>query len=512
MGIRVSENFLHRTLLGAMQRNLGDVLRLQRINSTMRRINSYADDPRGVGAVQRYDSLLAINAQYLKNIDRARTIVDATDAALQDVADILRDLRVVGLRETSAVATAESNAHAAGEVENLLGRLLGALNGTVEGNYIFGGFRTDLVPFIQVGGSVRYQGDAGEIQAQIGPRAVFVPNLPGASLLGAGRSLLRGLVDVAPRLAADTPLTELNRGQGWSPGVVVVSDGAGGTHTIDLRAAVTVGEVLARFASDSGGALSATIAADGSGLVVSGSGPLAVSEQGGDTTALSLGLLGGSPDGVLAGGDIRAAPSAATPLAAIASLEGALPLGTIVVIHGGADTVVDLAGASTLGDLEAAIAGALPGFTLRLDGGVLTLVGDGTSAFTVREDGGGTAAALGLLGTGTPARLFGVFEEMRDALLAGDRDAVRALFAELGQVEQSVLGLLVKVGGRESMLEWTDGVLRQRATQLQSNRARERDADLIEAASELAKAEAAYQASLMAAARAFQVNLISYLR
>jgi flagellin-like hook-associated protein FlgL len=47
---------------------------------------------------------------------------------------------------------------------------------------------------------------------------------------------------------------------------------------------------------------------------------------------------------------------------------------------------------------------------------------------------------------------------------------------------------------------------------LQLNRSRERDADVIETASELSKAQAAYQASLLASSRLFEVNLIQYLR
>lgn len=512
MGLRITDSYMARLMVRGMQGNLAQMLRYQQMNSTMRRINAYADDPRGVGAIQRYDTLISVNSQYLKNLERARTFVEATDTALMDIVEVLRDARDVAMRESSAGGTNTSNDQAAEEVTSLISRLMNTLNANVESNFLFGGYRTDLTPFIEVEGHVQYQGDAGEITTQIGPHTLTAVNIPGSELIGSASAVLRGTEDVAPPLTAATLLAGLNLGRGWTPGSIAVTDGTGHTYTIDLSTATDVASLAALVNAASGGRITAAVAPDGRGLQLSGTGPLNVAEVDGGATAQSLGLLGASTSGTLIGQDIRPAPTDTTLLSDVPGLAGALPLGSIVIGRDGQGWTVDLSSAVTFGDLRALIESAVPGLEVHFDDGVLALVAAGTEAFEVTNaPGSTTAAALGIQGVGSPARLFGVLEDLRAALLAHDRDAVRSLLRELGAVEDKVLGLSVKVGGREVVLDWMTNVLQQRDEQLQLNRSRERDADIIETATELSKAEAAYQASLLAASRLFQVNLIKYL-
>ena len=104
-----------------------------------------------------------------------------------------------------------------------------------------------------------------------------------------------------------------------------------------------------------------------------------------------------------------------------------------------------------------------------------------------------------------------MLEDLHAALIAHDKTRVRSLMQEMSTVEDSILGVSVKVGGREVVLDWSENVLSQRNEQLQSSRSRERDADIIETATNLSKAESAYQASLAAASRLFGTNLMKYL-
>ncbi len=81
------------------------MLQLQRQAGSMRRINTFADDPRGVGNIQRYSALIASNDQYLRNLSRSQVLVDSSDTALQDISSLLGDVRELALRESSALAT-----------------------------------------------------------------------------------------------------------------------------------------------------------------------------------------------------------------------------------------------------------------------------------------------------------------------------------------------------------------------------------------------------------------------
>ncbi len=513
MGMRITDSAMSRTLVRSMQKNLSQMLRFQQMNSTMRRINNYADDPRGVGAVQRYDSLISINSQYRKNLERSRTFVESTDTALQNLTDVLRDARDIAMREASATGTDISNDHSADEVRNLIGRLMNTLNANVEGNFLFGGFRTDLTPFIESGGNIVYQGDAGQIDTQIGPHTTTIVNIPGSDFLAAATAVLRGTLDVSPPLTAATALSDLNLGNGWSPGSIAVTNGSGQTWTLNLSTATDVGGLTTLIAAQTGGAVTATLTPDGHGLQLSGLGPLTLAEVDGGTTAQSLGILGTASSGTIVGDDVRGIATPATNLSDIPDLAGLLPLGSLVISGEGTGVTVDLSGAITVGDLQTAISTAVPWIELRLDGGVLSLVSSRTTPFDVTDAAGSNAAtSLGLRGVGTPARLFGVFEDLRESLQSHDKAAMRGLMLELDAVEEMLLGMIVKVGGREVVLDWADTILQQRDEQLQMNRSRERDADVIETASELSKAQAAYQASLLASSRLFEVNLIQYLR
>ena len=154
MTIRITDSYMASILIGDLNRSLANMLEQQQMAGSMRRLNSFADDPRAVGTVQRYNALIANNDEYLSNVSRNRTIVDSTDVALQNISEVLSDTRVIALRESSALATSQSRGTAVVEVENLINRLLDVLNTNVEGNYIFAGRQVATPPFVRSANAV----------------------------------------------------------------------------------------------------------------------------------------------------------------------------------------------------------------------------------------------------------------------------------------------------------------------------------------------------------------------
>jgi flagellar hook-associated protein 3 len=511
--LRITDAYKASLLVRHMHRSLANMLHYQRMGSSGRRVNSYSDDPRSVAAIQRYRSLIDINAQFQRNASRARGFVEATDFALQDVSASLAEVRALALQECSAAATPTTNDMAAEAVDELLGQILDSLNTTVEGNYLFGGQYTNIAPFVRSGDEVVYQGDSEFIEVQIAQHTQIAANIPGDIFMGTSNARLVGVVDMAPRLQNSDPLAMLNLGNGWSPGRLAITDGNDVTHSIDLTGASTVGDVLQAILAQSGGALSAAISSDGRGLTVSGTGPLTISELDGGSTARSLGLEGTTDADTFVGSDIRRAPSHRTSLADVPALAGALPLGEIVVQVGDTETTVDFAGATTIGDLNTILGAALPGLSVRADGTVLTIVSSTAEGFQVRNAAGSTTASdLGLVGAGSPVRLFGLLSGLKAALLAHDTEAIRSSLVELGAVENTVQAALIRVGGKETTLDWTEDVLRQRNERLQSALSLEWDADMATVATELTRAETVYQSTLLMTSRLFETNLMDYLR
>jgi len=512
MAIRISDNYLSKILLGDLNRSLGNLLKLQRQAGTMRRVNDFAEDPRAVGAIQRYNALIANNEQYLRNLTRSSIMIESADTALQDISSLLAEVRELALRESSAVATTQSRQTAVIQVDNLINRMLDILNTTVEGNYIFGGTRTDVPPFVRNAGTIIYQGNEGQIITAVGPGAVQVVNITGDVFMGSMSAALTGSVDLAPRLSAGTFLTDLNLGQGWDPGVITIRDGNNNSWNVNLSAAVTLDDVMNAINTTTGGAVTAGLNASGTGLQLSGTGPLQVSEAGDGQTASSLGIAGISEADEFNGRDIRAWLQPGVALTDIAALDGSLPLGAIEIEVDGVFTTVDFSGAATLGDLQSILAAAMPGFQLRLDASGLSVVSSSTETFYIRNAGApNTASLLGIEGTGTPARMFGILEDLRNALDSDDPQAIRGSLVEVEALEQMVQSLLIKIGGRQQDFEWIETVLMQRDTQLRSKLSLERDADVAKVSSELAAAEMSYQSSLLVTSRLFQANLMMYL-
>lgn len=513
MTIRITDSYMSSILLGDLNRSLGNLLEQQRMAGSMRRLNSYADDPRAVGTIQRYNALIANNDDYLSNTSRSRVIVDTTDVALQNISEVLADARVIALRESSALATDQSRGTAMVEVENLINRLMDVLNTSVEGNYIFSGRQISTPPFVKSGGRVIYQGDDQEIRSRTGPNSTMPVNIPGNLFVGSQSSTLGGRVDMAPRLQPGTALASVNLGAGWSRGAVSISDGDGNFWSVDLSAAATIGDVLNAITTGTGGAVTAQISEDGSGLTLTGSGPIGVFDAAGGRAASTLGLNAGSVGGILTGRDIRAQADASTLLSDVRALDGKLPLGTMNITWQGTDYAVDLSGALTLGDVTAAINGTVPGMELEIRNSALQLIGGSPEIFQVSNaDATNTASALGLAGEGSPARLFGMLENMRAALASGDAGTIRSSVNELKAIEDVVFRLMMKNGGRQNDLDWSDGILRQRDERLRSNLSMEMDVDVAKVAADLSRAQTTYQASLLVASKLYQTNLMQFLR
>jgi flagellin-like hook-associated protein FlgL len=512
MPIRISDNYLSTMLVNDLNRSLGKMLEYQLQAGSMQRIHDFADDPRGVGAIQRYQDLITNNNQYLRNLNRSRVIIDNTDTALQDLSGLLAEVREVVLRESSALATTASRATAQIEVDNFTNRMLDVLNTTVEGNYIFAGNRTDTVPFVRNGDTVIYQGNDETMTAAVGPDSSQALNIPGTVFMGALSSTLGGRADLAPRLDPTTLLDDISLGAGWEPGSIEIRDGNNQIWSVDLNGASTIDDVLTAIATQTGGAVTAAIDPDGTSLQLSGTGPLVVSEIGDGQTATTLGINGSSDAATLEGRDIRPSLQGATLLADVPSLAGSLPLGSIEVETGGVITTIDLSGAVTMNDVKTTFEAAMPGFELRLDTGGVSVISGSTEAFFVRNSGSpDTATLLGIEGTGSPVRMFGVLEDLRNALAADDPDAVRAVLVELEELEQMIQSQLITVGGRELDVAWTESLLMQRDVQLQAKLSLERDADVAEVSAALAQAETSYQASLLVSSKLFQTNLMMYL-
>ncbi len=431
---RISNPVLVNTALRNLQTSLRQLQDTQEILATGLRIRRPSDDPLGAATALRFRAEILELNRYIANADRAESFVSATDGALGTMNDILLRLREITVTEANDVGNAESRAAAAKQVEALIEQLVQSANSDFGGRYLFAGHETRTPPFVKGDEIVRYRGDAGLIYEEIGPDNVIAVNIPGNVAFSTASGQFVGNRDLNPDISAgptfDTPLAQLNGGDGVQPGSIVITDGSGASATIDLSAAVTIGDVITAINAAGGVDVTASVNFDGTGLVITDNtvnptGPLTITEDPAavppTTTAEDLGILGSSM-GSISGTDldpivVGSAVTAGTLLTDVNYGAGVdLSTGAFNITDRDGNTVtVDISGASTVGDVVAAI-NAFTGPTFNVtasiasDGSGIDLtdaVSVGRSQITVTEAGGTTAADLGLLGTGAGNTLYG---------------------------------------------------------------------------------------------------------
>lgn len=434
MVTRVSNPILVNTAIRNLQTALRQLQRSQEVISTGRTIIRPSDDPLGAAQAVRFRADILEIDRYIENIDRVESFVNATEGALGTMNDILLELEEITVTEANDVGNEQSREAAAKQVDALIDQLLQTANSELAGRYIFGGHETQTAPFFRTGSIVEYRGDDGLIYEEIGPDNAIPINLPGNVIFSSAIGQVVGDVDLNPDVSAgptfDTPLSQLNGGQGVDPGSIVITDGSGASATVDLTAAVTIGDVIAAINAAAGVNVTAQLNADGNGLhIVDNTAnptlPLTITEDPlaipATTTAADLGILGSSMEAIL-GEDINpviqgSSVTAATLLADL-NFGGGVDqtLGTFDITDRDGNTVtVDVSAANNVGDVINAInAFTGPGFnvsaSIASDGTGIELtdtVSTGRSPILVEEVGGTTADDLGILGTGVGTTLHG---------------------------------------------------------------------------------------------------------
>ena len=509
--MRVTQQSIGRQLIYQINRNFGRMNDLRVQVSSGKRVNDYDDDPRAVDLIKRFDSLQSYNEQYLRNASSARNFLEATDSALQSMSQALIDLRQVIQQELGPLSSPISRKAAVEAVRGKRDEVLALANQKIQGSYLFGGYRSDREPFSILGDTVTYNGDDNVPTVQLGPTLRMPVSVAGSEFMGADSAVLAGSEDLRPRIRPTTALSELNGGSGVASGFVEIRAGGGPAVTVDLSGAATVQDVLDAI-NGSGAGVTASITPGEDGLQLDGLGPIAVGEVLGGTVAADLGLLGSTTGDSYLGDPISPALTETTPFSEIADFDGELPLGTLRIRVADTVTDVDLSAATDFGDVRTTIQSLVPNMDLQIQNGFVVLQYDQPEPFSVESPpGDDTAATLGLVGETSPARLFDLFADVVSALEADDHDALRQTLAELEDVHANIMSQDVSIGARQSTLDQTDFLLRERAESLKSERSRVEDVDLVSAATDLGFAETAYQAALASASRIFDMSLLNYL-
>lgn len=231
--MRITSKMTTLNVIENMQVNSEKLDKLNNQLSSGRRINIPEDDPAGTVKAMGYRGNLGETEQYMRNVDKAKTLLDATDAAFNDLTNIIQRVRELAVKGANETFEQSSRDAIADEINQILDSVYELGNTKVAGRYIFAGFQTMTQPFrkyvgsqdavvggpgadlTDIDGNVRtginknnttvisYQGDSGRIQTEIGENVTTEANISGEEAFlgsGGGVNIFQTIMDLRDSL------------------------------------------------------------------------------------------------------------------------------------------------------------------------------------------------------------------------------------------------------------------------------------------------------------------------
>jgi flagellar hook-associated protein 3 FlgL len=176
--VRVTDGMLVTNFLNNYHNNLEKLQKNQNMLSTGKKISRPSDDPVAVATSLRIRTDMARNDAYTKNADYAKSWLDITDSALNQLGDLLQRTRELAVQGANGTLTQADMQKMANEIEQLKAQMIQVGNTQYNGRYIFAGFKTTTQPFSEDNNS--YNGDNGLIEFEVGAGGNKIAvNVPG---------------------------------------------------------------------------------------------------------------------------------------------------------------------------------------------------------------------------------------------------------------------------------------------------------------------------------------------
>jgi len=400
---RVSNNMrselVRRTITQAQQ----GLLNVQNELATGKRLNTPSDNPADAAIAQQLRKLLEQRQGYSANLSSASSHLSEVDSTLSELTDLLRQAQSIASANVGSIVSADERSAAATAVNALYNQALVAGNRQFQGMYLFAGDRSGQPPFIPENGGIRFNGSESLLENRYDAGTLLPFMVSGADVFAALSTRVKGTADLTPDLTSTTRLSDLRgaTGDGVRTGSILLGNGSA-SALVDLSGASSVGDVVDAINAAAVGGITASIAADGQGILLSAGAldDITVADVGG-TTASDLGILrttGAGAGAPLDGSHLSPILAPFTKLADLSAGAGIDTSGLIITI-GSASATIDLASATTVEDLVNAINGSGIGAFARINAagnGIDVLNAIQGAPMIIAENGGTTATDLGI--------------------------------------------------------------------------------------------------------------------
>jgi flagellar hook-associated protein 3 FlgL len=157
--MRITQRAVAQTSLQGLNRNLGDLGRIQQQLTSGKQISKPSDSPTGTNRAMQVRQDQSAAVQHARNITDAQGRLDAADTAMTSMTSQVRRVRDLTVQALNTGSTSPESAKAiSAEVSALRESLLGLANSTIDGRPLFGGVTTGSTAYSAAGA---YEGIGG---------------------------------------------------------------------------------------------------------------------------------------------------------------------------------------------------------------------------------------------------------------------------------------------------------------------------------------------------------------
>lgn len=178
--MRVTDKMGYNQVTANLQKNRLEMNDLQNQAATQKRINKPSDDPIAAARVLGSKTEEKMNKQFIKNIDIARSFLEASDQSLGELTESLVRAKELAIQSANDPGGGpETRKITALEIEQIYNQAIQIGNRKLGERYIFGGYKTTSAPFASSG---IFTGDNGDMKIQINKDGYVAMNVTGGKV------------------------------------------------------------------------------------------------------------------------------------------------------------------------------------------------------------------------------------------------------------------------------------------------------------------------------------------
>ena len=184
--MRITNNMLTNNMMQSLSSNLSRTQKYFNQLSSGKKITLPSDDPIVASKALKLRTDVAEISQYKRNTDDATAWMDITEAAMNQITQVVHRMKEVTNQAANGTNTAEDIAKIHEEVSQLRKQMVDLGNATYAGRYIFSGFKTDKALLNEDGTFNIDVVNSEQIKFEIGIGDDININVPGNDLFNGG--------------------------------------------------------------------------------------------------------------------------------------------------------------------------------------------------------------------------------------------------------------------------------------------------------------------------------------